>query len=146
MNEQDLIREHLADGWQVYADDGFIGLAGPFFHRSGPGGPAFRLATLPKHHNRNGVLQGGALMTFIDRAMGATARELTQTPHTATVQINVNFIDAVRIGEAVQAAPQMVRATRQLIFMSGTFAVDERVVAVATGVWKKIVHAGGRTL
>jgi len=38
----------------------------------------------------------------------------------------------------VEVSPTMVRATKQLIFMSGVFMVGERNVCVANGVWKKI--------
>lgn len=141
MNESDLTRDYLARGWSVFTDRGFISHAGPFFHRMDGTGPSFSFPTFAKHENRNGVLQGGALMTFTDRALGATARHLTDTPATATVTLNIQFVDAVRIGETVQGSPTMVRATKQLIFMSGVFMVESRVVAVVNGVWKKILKA-----
>ncbi len=139
MDEKTVTQEHIEKGWSVFTDDGFISLAGPFFHKREDSGPTFRFPALHKHHNRNGFLQGGALMTFTDRALGATAREMTDTPRTATVQLNMNFVDAVKIGEVVQVSPTVVRATRQLIFMSGTLMVDARVIAVCTGMWKKIL-------
>jgi uncharacterized protein (TIGR00369 family) len=141
--ETELIKQYLADGWSTYEDDtGFIGLAGPFFYRAEGNSLAFRFPTLPKHHNRNGVLQGGALMTFTDRVCGATSRHVTEAPRTTTMQLNMNFIDAVKIGETVEATATVVRATKQIIFMSVTLTVELRIVAMATGVWKKILSAG----
>ena len=139
MDESDVTRDYLARGWSVFTDPGFISLAGPFFYRMDDSGPSFSFPTSAKHENRNGVLQGGALMTFTDRALGATARHLTDTPATATVTLTIQFVDAVQIGETVQVSPTMVRATKQLIFMSGDFMVESRVVAVVSGVWKKIL-------
>jgi len=139
MNESDVTRDYLARGWSVFTDPGFISHAGPFFYRMDDSGPCFSFPTSTKHENRNGVLQGGALMTFTDRALGATARHLTDTPATATVTLNIQFVDAVRIGETVHVSPTMVRATKQLIFMSGVFRVDSRIIAVVNGVWKKIL-------
>ncbi|TVR07186.1 MAG: PaaI family thioesterase [Salinarimonadaceae bacterium] len=119
-------------------DDGFVGLAGPFHFAETPQGPAFRFQTLRKHRNRNDFLQGGALVTFADRALGATARASIEASSTVTVQLNVQFIDAVRIGETVEVRPQVVRATKSLVFMSGTLKVGERTVAAVNGVWKRI--------
>ncbi len=129
----------MLDGdWQIVTDEGFIGLIGPFYRRDTATGPQFRFPTDTRHHNLRGVLQGGALMTFADRVMGTTARALTQAQRTATVQLNVQFIDAVQIGEVVETAPVMLRATRQLVFMATTLTVGERTVATANGIWKQL--------
>lgn len=141
MNESQVADDLLAQGWSVYEDPGFISHAGPFFYKMDREGPVFCFPTFDKHENRNGVLQGGAFMTFMDRALGATARHLTQTPATATVTMTVQFIDAVGIGETVHVTPVMSRATKQLVFMSGVFMVEARTVAVVNGVWKKILKA-----
>lgn len=138
MEDDQEIAQLAKEGWELMSDGGFIGLVGPFLIKREEGGLCFRFPTRGKHRNRNGVLQGGALMTFIDRALGATARTLTGAAHTATVQLNLNFVDAVRIGDLVQVRPILVRATKQLIFMSGTFHVEDRIVATANGVWKRI--------
>jgi acyl-coenzyme A thioesterase PaaI-like protein len=141
MNESEVKSGLLAQGWSVYKDPGFISHAGPFFYRMDRESPTFCFPTCGKHENRNGVLQGGAFMTFMDRALGATARHLTETPATATVTMTVQFIDAVDIGETVHVTPVMSRATKQLVFMSGVFMVESRSVAVVNGVWKKILKA-----
>jgi len=138
LREQEVIRELQAQGWVVFSDPGFISHAGPFFHKLREGGASYCFPTSDKHENRNGMLQGGALMTFVDRALGATARHLTDTAATVTVTLNLQFVDGVNIGETVEVSPTMVRATKQLIFMSGVFMVGERNVCVANGVWKKI--------
>lgn len=139
MNEEEtLTRELVAQGWTLFTDPGFITTAGPFFHRLADTGPALRFPVLAKHENRNGMLQGGALMTFVDRALGFTARHLTDAPATVTVTLNLQFIDGVKIGETVEVMPTMTRATKQLVFMAGEFMVGSRVVCTASGVWKKI--------
>ena len=54
------------------------------------------------------------------------------------VQLDVHFIDAVQIGEFVEAKCTVVRRTRSLIFMSADLVVGTRVVATAKGVWKTL--------
>ena len=126
-------------GWQPYGHDdtGFVGLVGPFWSR--PKGDSFQYAFMAetKHHNRRGVVQGGMLMTFADRSLGMTAWYANGEKPQATVH-DVHFIDAVQIGEFVEAKCRVVRRTRSLLFMSGEITVGERTVATANGVWKTL--------
>jgi acyl-coenzyme A thioesterase PaaI-like protein len=92
----------------------------------------------PKHHNRRGVVQGGMLMTFADRSMGMTCWYANERQPQATVQLDVHFIDAVQVGEFVEAKCRVVRRTRSLIFMAAELVVGARVVATANGVWKTL--------
>jgi uncharacterized protein (TIGR00369 family) len=127
-----------AAGWERYDADGFIGLVGPFWQK--PHGNAYRygFAVETKHHNRRGVLQGGMMMTFADRCMGMTCWYANERQPQATAQLDVHFIDAVHIGEFVEAHCKVVRRTRSLIFMSAEIMVGTRVVATANGVWKTL--------
>ena len=90
-------------GWEPYQDKGFIGLVGPFWMR--PCGESYLYAFMaePKHENRRGVVQGGMLMTFVDRSMGMTCWYANEGQPQATVQLDVHFIDAVAIGDFVEA-------------------------------------------
>ena len=92
-----------AAGWEPYRDEGFIGLVGPFWSR--PSGDSFLYAFMAetKHHNRRGVVQGGMLMTFADRSMGMTCWYANERQPQATVQLDMHFIDAVQVGEFVEA-------------------------------------------
>jgi acyl-coenzyme A thioesterase PaaI-like protein len=130
-----------AHGWEPYEDEGFIGLVGPFWAK--PSGdetiaPKYAFLVAPKHHNRRGVLQGGMLMTFADRTMGMTCWYANGKRPQATVHLDVHFIDAVHIGEFVEAHCKVVRRTRALIFMSADLMVGDRVVGTANGVWKTL--------
>jgi len=130
--------EPAAHGWEPYSDDGFIGLVGPFWTRSEGGTHRFALLVQPKHHNRRGVLQGGMLMTFADRSMGMTCWYANGKQPQATVHLDVHFVDAVHVGEFVEAKCKVVRRTRSLIFMSAELVVGERVAGTANGVWKTL--------
>ena len=127
-----------ADGWEAYSDDGFIGLVGPFWMRPVDGSYLYAFRAEPKHHNRRGVVQGGMLMTFADRTMGMTCWYANERQPQATVQLDMHFIDAVQIGEFVEAKCRVVRRTRSLVFMAADLVVGSRVVATASGVWKTL--------
>jgi uncharacterized protein (TIGR00369 family) len=127
-----------AAGWERYEADGFIGLVGPFWQRAN--GDSFRYAFMAetKHHNRRGVVQGGMLMTFADRSMGMTCWYANEKQPQATIQLDMHFIDAVQVGEFVEAKCKVVRRTRSVIFMAADLVVGERLVATANGVWKTL--------
>jgi acyl-coenzyme A thioesterase PaaI-like protein len=142
VSKSETIKRMEDGGGTAIADEGFTGLAGPFFLKGRGADLRFGFPTEAKHHNRRGVLQGGALMTFADKALGMTARTSTQAESTATVQLDVHFIDAVHIGELIETRPRMVRAMRQLIFVSADLTVGARTVALANGLWKKLAAPG----
>src|SRR5687767_1967162 len=127
-----------AAGWEPYRDEGFIGLVGPFWTRRSGEAHLFAFMAEAKHHNRRGVVQGGMLMTFADRAMGMTCWYANERQPQATVQLDMHFVDAVQVGEFVEARCKIVRRTRSLIFMSAELVVGARIVATANGVWKTL--------
>jgi acyl-coenzyme A thioesterase PaaI-like protein len=127
-----------AAGWTRYSDEGFVGLVGPFWQRKSGDGYVYGFMAERKHHNRRGVVQGGMLMTFADRSMGMTCWYANERQPQATVQLDVHFIDAVQIGEFVEAKCTVVRRTRALVFMRGELVVGDRIVATAKGVWKTL--------
>jgi acyl-coenzyme A thioesterase PaaI-like protein len=132
------IFDPAAAGWEPYRDEGFIGLVGPFWMRPSGNGYLYAFMAEPKHHNRRGVVQGGMLMTFADRSMGMTCWYANGRQPQATVQLDVHFVDAVQIGEFVEAKCKVVRRTRSLIFVSAELVVGMRIVATANGVWKTL--------
>jgi acyl-coenzyme A thioesterase PaaI-like protein len=129
-------------GWEPYRDEGFIGLVGPFWRQAYGDGYRYAFRAEPKHHNRRGVVQGGMLMTFADRSMGMTCWYANERQPQATIQLDVHFIDAVQIGDFVEARCRVVRRTRSLVFMSGELMVGDRVVVTANGVWKTLGKGG----
>jgi acyl-coenzyme A thioesterase PaaI-like protein len=78
------------------------------------------------------------LMTFTDRSMGMTCWYANGRVPQATVQLDVQFVEAVQIGEFVEAHCRVVRRTRSVIFMAAELKVGERIVATATGLWKTL--------
>lgn len=125
-----------AQGWEIVDTSGFLHLVGPLWQRLVNGQYEFALVTADKHHNRRGLVQGGVIMTFADRACGMTSRFVSGKPHLATVQLDVHFIDAGKIGETLIARPRVIRTTRSLIFITSEVTASDRVIATASGVFK----------
>jgi acyl-coenzyme A thioesterase PaaI-like protein len=125
-----------SDGWEAILDDGFIGLVGPIWQKPNKSGMRFAFLADVKHRNRRGVVHGGMIMTFADRALGMTARNATGLKPQATIQLDVHFVDAIQIGEFVEVQADIVRRTRDLVFMKSSLVVGSRIVATANGIWK----------
>jgi acyl-coenzyme A thioesterase PaaI-like protein len=126
----------ISDGWTIVETSGFINLVGPLWQRMVDGQPEYALIAEDKHHNRRGLVQGGLLMTFADRACGMTARFVSGKPTMATVQLDVHFIDAGKIGETLMARPRVIRTTRSLVFVSAEVKANDRTIITANGVFK----------
>ena len=125
-----------SDGWKIVDTTGFLHLVGPLWQRVVDGEYQFALITEDKHHNRRGLVQGGVLMTFADRTCGITARFVSGKTMLATVQLDVHFVEAGKIGEILISRPHVVRSTRSLIFITTEVTVDKRCIAMASGVFK----------
>ena len=125
-----------SDGWSIVETSGFLTLIGPLWQRVVHGEHEYALITEDKHHNRRGLVQGGVLMTFADRACGMTARYVSGRTTLATVQLDTHFVEAGKIGEVLMTKPRVVRSTRSLIFITTEVTVDKRVLAMANGVFK----------
>ena len=125
-----------AGGWKPFRDTGFIELVGPVWFRRETADTAYAFRAEPKHANLVKVVQGGMLMTFADRALGAAAWASAGDRPCVTVQFNMHFISSAQIGDFVEARPEVIRRTASLIFMRGVLSAGDRVVASCDGVWK----------
>lgn len=123
-------------GWTLDPDDGFIGHVGGLWRRESDGKSRFAFVAQHFHANRNGVVHGGMLMTFVDRAMGQTARLATGAVKGATISLSHQFLAPVRLGDLVEMTPVVTSATRRSVFLTGTVFVGETPVVSAQGVWR----------
>lgn len=130
--EHDLINA----GWQLDLDDGFIGHVGGLWRRDVDGQAQIAFLAQAFHANRNGVVHGGMLMTFTDRALGQTARLATGASSGATISLNYQFLAPVRIGDIVEITPQIVKVTRRMVFMAGAAMVGDTPVISTQGIFR----------
>ncbi len=127
-----------AAGWRVWAGGALDELLGGFWSKREGEGWAYGLLATEAHRNRQGVVHGGVQMSFLDHCLGVTAWEAAGRSPVATIQLNTNFVSAVKVGEFIEARAEVVRAARSVVFMRGALTVEGRVAATADGVWKRI--------
>lgn len=83
-----------------------------------------------------GMMHGGALMTFADIALGIAAADTLRPPLMATAQLQFHFTAAAPIGVLLTCKPEMVRKTSHLVFVRGLFEADGRTVGMADAMFK----------
>jgi len=116
----------------------FIDTIGPVFVSDGAPW-RFGIATGDAHRNDYGFVEGGLVMALADHAMYLDIVRSTEHRHVATVSQNTDFIAGARPGDWIEARPVIVRKTRSLVFTRAqVVAVDDRLLATATGVWKVV--------
>ena len=130
---EDATFDPAAQGWERVRGHNFGELVGPIW-RKGDG--LFGFVTADKHRNHRGIVHGGLLMTFADQAMGMTGRRKTgEKPH-ATIELNMQFIGGVKVGDFVEAHCDVVRETRSVLFIESKLKIGAQIVASASGIWK----------
>lgn len=131
-----------AHGWEEVVNHTAFGeLVGPIWRNDDNGKARFGFTVAPKHLNRSGNLHGGMLMTLADQAMAMAARQITGNKRHATIELNIQFVDGVKLGEFVIALPEVVRATRSVVFMQAKMFVADRLVVTTSGIWKILERA-----
>ena len=128
----------LLEGWAHDPADGFIEHVGGMWLRGPQGSREFGLLAQPFHANRSGVVHGGMIMTFLDRAFGQTAREVSGANRTATISFTHQFVAPVRIGDFAVSTPRVTRFTGRLAFVEGSLMRDGEVLVTAQGVWRLV--------
>ena len=135
----------VPEGWVAWDGTSLNSHVGGFYCRQGGGGNEYGFLADERHANTRGVVHGGVFGVVFDTALGLASREASGRLPSATVQLSMNFVDALRIHEFAMIQCEVVRATRSLIFMRGAMTAQERVIATADGVWKILGDGQTRT-
>lgn len=124
-----------AEGWTHVPEGGFIGLVGPIWNRLEDGRRRFGFLAEARHANTLGVVQGGMMMTFADRAMGTLAWEAAGRP-CVTASFDMQFAGAGRIGSFLTLDGEVVRRTASLVFVRALLRSGTALIGSAQGSWK----------
>ena len=128
----------VASGWKPVRPGAFITLIGPFYTRLVDGRPQFCFRVNAKHDNTQGRPHGGMIMSFLDEALGHSTQIARPDVSFSTIGFDCKFIEGSVVGDLVVAETEVIRATRSLMFMRGECKVEDRVIAVASGIWKML--------
>lgn len=127
---------------------GFLQATGPLWLRRDPaGGPTtYGMRVQPRHCNPKDMCHGGMLATLADIVLGLGGFEQAGVRgFFITISLNTDFLAPAPLGAWIECRPELVRATRSLVFAQGVFTVEEAPVLRASGVFRiPPAPAGGR--
>ena len=112
-------------------------LIGPLYSRRDERGLCLGLRFENKHANSRGKAHGGMISTLADLAMGYSLA-FSETPPRPflTVNLNIDFLDHMEIGDWVEVTVTVDKKGRSMAFAGCEFTVAEKLVARASGVFK----------
>jgi uncharacterized protein (TIGR00369 family) len=117
--------------------DTFIGLVGPILYRNLGDRTETKLVLERRHVNPMGSAHGGLLMTLMDITLGSTAGAAIGFGGVyPTVQLSCSFLAAAMEGEELRGEAEVQRMTKTLAFVSGRLVVGDRVVMIASAVFR----------
>ncbi|MFN3854241.1 MAG: PaaI family thioesterase [Phreatobacter sp.] len=121
------------EGFQLLRPiDGFIGVAGPYYRAAGG---LYGFQSDARHGNPNGVLHGGAILTFVDTVLGREVVKVTRR-RCATVALNSQFMAAARPGDWIEAKVVIRKLTGSMAFVDAEVTAAGEPVLSATSIYR----------
>ena len=129
----------------VEVGGGYNAVNGPYLRReNGDGTVTFGLRAEPRHGNPGGTMHGGLLVSFMDAAFSQTVLyAVGQVGMLPTVAMSTDFVAPVSAGDWVESRVDVVRQTRNLVFLRGTAVVGDTPVVSCNAVYKAPRAAAG---
>jgi uncharacterized protein (TIGR00369 family) len=92
----------------------------------------------PRHANPVGVCHGGMLATLADMMAAICVPYQTDLPRHffPTISLQLDFLAAARIGDWVQLQTDILRTTRNLVFVQGLITTEGELALRASAIYK----------
>ena len=109
---------------------------GPFYFRADE--DCFRQGVRvgARHCNGEGVVHGGMLTTLADNTMAAAVYAALGT-RALTIQMNLQFMSAVKPGAWLEVVVRVSFTTQTMVFCEADMFVGDRLVMKATGIFRR---------
>ena len=88
------------------------------------------------HLNSGEIAHGGFLSTIADTGMGTAAHILAENRRCVTISLDVKFISAALLNQALKGKIKIQKKTKSLIFITCEISNSEGIVVVSSGIWK----------
>ncbi len=119
--------------------EGFIGVNGPLYVKKLELGIQLGFRVEARHCNPMGICHGGMMATFCDMLLPISAHYLSPDigrRFLPTINLQVDFLGPSAKGAWVQGEAELLRATRNMVFMQGLVTADGNNVARVSGIFK----------
>ena len=97
----------------------------------------FKTKINKKHLNRAGITHGGYIAAIIDAGAGTGAHRITNNKVCVTISLDIKFIDSTKLGDEIIGNVSVQKVTKSLVFLTCKLKSNKKIIATASGVWKK---------
>tara|TARA_Y100001970_G_C14156587_1_gene815930 strand:- start:1086 stop:1511 length:426 start_codon:yes stop_codon:yes gene_type:complete len=88
--------------------------------------------------NSAGITHGGYICSIIDAGAGTAAHRASNNSPCVTISLDVKFIGATKIGDEIKGFTKIQKVTRSMVFLICYLESNSKLIASASGVWKKL--------
>ena len=88
------------------------------------------------HLNTGGIAHGGYLATIADAGMGTAAHMVASGKRCVTINLEIKFLSAGKLGDNLTGKVQILKKTKTLIFVNCIISNSKEIVSSASGTWK----------
>ena len=88
------------------------------------------------HLNTGKIAHGGYLSTIADTGMGTAAHRVAGDRRCVTINLDIKFISAAKLGEKLSGKVKILKKTKTLVFISCEIKNTKDIVISASGTWK----------
>ena len=96
----------------------------------------FTVEVKEMHLNTGKIAHGGFLSTIADTGMGTAAHQVAGDRRCVTINLDLKFITAAKLGEKLNGKVTILKKTKTLVFINCEISNNNDLVASASGVWK----------
>lgn len=115
----------------------FIDRLGPLYGKREQGGLVLGLQIEERHCNPGGSCHGGMLMTLADMLLLLNANAQTGIAQfMVTVNLTCDFVGPAVQGNWIEGRASVLKASKNMIFVNGLFAVGSTAVTRVNGIFK----------
>ncbi len=88
--------------------------------------------------NSAGITHGGYICSIIDAGSGTAAHRASNNSPCVTITLDIKFIDSTKIGDEIIGFTKIQKVTKSMVFLICYLKSNQRLIASASGVWKKL--------
>ncbi len=97
---------------------------------------AFRVQE--KHLNVLSICHGGVIASFLDDLMGWAAYLKALPGDVVTTDLATRFISAAKLNDLIEGTAHILSASRALVHVEGRLHTNGKLVAFASGTWRRL--------
>ncbi len=96
-------------------------------------------STISKNHlNKAGITHGGYIASLIDAGSGTAVHRSTNTNSYVTVSLDIKFIASTKDRDQILGFIKVLKKTNSMVFVICHLECNNKIIASASGVWKKL--------